>query len=276
MKHIWMVAAALAIAVLPALAAEATFERTLTVNGRVELTVTTGSGSIHITHGADNQVHIFGRVRSGWCGNVARVREVATNPPIEQTGNIIRIGAHNYSLQNISIAYEIQAPANTFLEASSGSGEISIDGVGDNAKISTGSGGIRATGLHGGFSLSTGSGDIYAEQSGTGDVRVRTGSGGIELRNINGGLQASTGSGSIKVAGSPVNSWRLHTGSGDVELWPSAAGFVLEASTGSGSIHTDREMATQGTISRHHVSGRIGSGGPTVHIDTGSGSIRIH
>lgn len=276
MKHLWIAAAALALAALPALAAEATFERNLTVNGRVELTVSTGSGGIHITRGSDNQVHIFGRVRSGWGVSESRVREVAANPPIEQTGNIIRIGGRNYGLHNVSIEYEIQAPASAFLEAGSGSGDISIDGVGDNAKISTGSGSIRATGLHGSFSVGTGSGDIYAEQTGTGDVRAKTGSGNIELHNINGGLHADTGSGNIKVTGTPVDPWRLQTGSGDVEFSPGSTGFTLDASTGSGSIRTEREMATQGTINRHHITGRIGNGGPTVRVETGSGDIRIH
>jgi hypothetical protein len=44
MKHLIAVAAALALAAIPALASEATFDRNLTVNGRVELSVATGSG----------------------------------------------------------------------------------------------------------------------------------------------------------------------------------------------------------------------------------------
>ncbi|MDE3187567.1 MAG: DUF4097 family beta strand repeat protein [Acidobacteriota bacterium] len=276
MRNLWIAATVLAMAALPALAAEATFERNLTVNGRVDLTVSTGSGKVHLTRGAGNQMHIVGHVRSGWGGSDARVHEIAANPPIEQTGNIIRIGAHHWNLNNVSIEYEIQAPADAFLEVSSGSGDITVEGVGDNAKISTGSGSIRATGLHAGFTISTGSGDIYAEQNGTGDVRAKTGSGTIELRNLNGGLRADTGSGDIKVAGTPANPWHLQTGSGSVELSPGNTGFDLDASTGSGSIRTDREMMTHGMSDRHHVTGKISGGGPTVRIETGSGDIRVH
>src|SRR5215469_13731948 len=126
MKHgITAVFAALALAAIPALAAEATFERNLTVNGRVELSVSTGSGYIHITRGSGTQVHISGRVKSSWGSSEDRVREIANNPPIEQTGNIIRIGKnHGEGWHNISIDYEIQAPADAYLEAGSGSGEI--------------------------------------------------------------------------------------------------------------------------------------------------------
>ena len=276
MKKLWMAAAILALAALPALASEATFERTLNVSGRVDLSVATGSGNIHITRGAGNQVHIFGKVKSSWGGSEQRVKEIAAYPPIEQTGNIIRIGGHHENLHNISIDYEIQAPENAFLEASSGSGNVTVDGVGEHAKISTGSGNIHATGLHGGFSVSTGSGDIFAEQSGEGDVKAQTGSGDVELRNLRGGLRAGTGSGDIKVGGTPSADWKLETGSGDVEFWAGNAGMTLDASTGSGNIHTDREMVTQGSQGRHHVTGKINGGGPTVRIETGSGDIRVH
>lgn len=269
-------AATFLLAALPAFAAEATFQRNLNVNGRVELSVSTGAGNIHITRGSDNQVHISGRVKSNWGGSEQRVQEVAAHPPIEQTGNIIRIGAHHQNLRNISIDYDIQAPANAFLEASSGSGDVSAEGVGENAKLNTGSGNIHATALHGGFTLNTGSGNIYAEQTGTGEVRAQTGSGNIELRGIHGGLHATTGSGDLKVAGSPASDWHLQTGSGGVEYWPGPGGFTLDASTGSGSVHTDHEMAVQGAFNRHHITGKVSGGGPTVRIETGSGDIRIH
>jgi len=278
MKHVWVATAVLAMAALPALASEATFERNLTVNGHVELSIATGSGNIHLTHGSGDRIHIFGRVKSGWGSGASeeRIREIANNPPIEQTGNIIRIGARHENYHNISIDYEIEAPANSFLEANSGSGNVTDDGVGENAKLSTGSGNIHATGLQGGFNANTGSGDIYAEQSGSGDVKAQTGSGNLELKGVQGGLRAGTGSGDIKVTGSPSNPWHLETGSGGVEFWPGNTGFTLDASTGSGSVHTDKEMLTQGSSDRHHITGKIGGGGPTVRIETGSGDIRVH
>jgi hypothetical protein len=277
MKHLLAVtAAALALAAIPALASEATFERNLTVNGRVELSVATGSGNIHLTRGADNRVHIFGRVKSSWGGSEERVREIAANPPIEQTGNIVRIGARHENLRNISIDYEIEAPMDSYLDATSGSGDVTDDGIGENAKLNTGSGNIRATGLRGGFTVGTGSGNVYAEQTGQGDVKAETGSGNIELRNLRGGLRAGTGSGNIKVGGVPTSPWHLETGSGNVEFWAGDAPLTLDAETGSGSVHSDREMMTQGSSDHHHVTGKLNGGGPTVRIETGSGDIRVH
>jgi hypothetical protein len=276
MNQLLVVATALALASVPALGSEATFERNLSVNGRVELSVATGSGHIHLTHGSGSQVHLVGHVRSSWEGNDAKVREIAANPPIEQTGNILRIGERHENLHNISIDYDIEAPADAYLDASSGSGDVKDDGVGENAKLNTGSGTIHATGLHGSFTVNTGSGDIYAEQIGQGDVKAETGSGTIELRNVKGELRAQTGSGDIKVGGEPAGDWKLGTGSGSVEIWPGDKGFTLDASTGSGSVHTDREMAVQGSFDRHHITGKFSGGGPTVRIETGSGDIRVH
>ena len=258
MKHLLLVTAALALVSVPVLASEATFERNLSTSGRVDLSVATGAGNIHLTRGSGNRVHIYGRVKSGWGGSEQRVREIAANPPIEQTGNIIRIGARHENLRNISIDYEIEAPADAFLDAASGSGNVQDDGIGANAKLSTGSGNIHATGLQGGFSVSTGSGNIYAEQTGQGDVK------------------AETGSGDIKAGGAPTSPWHLETGSGSVEFWAGNAALTLDASTGSGSIHSDREMLTQGASDKHHVTGKLNGGGPTVVIETGSGDIRIH
>jgi len=278
MKHFFALltfSAALAAAA-PAHATEATFEHDLTVNGRVDLSVATGSGSIQLTTGPAGRVHVFARVKSGWGASDDAVREIVAHPPIEQTGNIVRIGAGHQSFGSITIDYEVQAPADSYLDAASGSGSIADDGVGANAKLGTGSGSIRATGLQGAFTVHTGSGSIDASQTGSGDVKASTGSGSIELKSIHGGLVAQTGSGNIKIDGVPAGPWRIATGSGSVELWTGNAAFNVDASTGSGSVRTDREISAEGSIEHHHIKGRIGSGGPIVHIATGSGSIRIH
>ena len=267
---------ALALAALPAFAAEARFDRTLSVSGRVDLNVQTGSGNIHLTPGSGSQIVIHGRVKSSWGGSDEQVREIADHPPIEQTGNIVRIGNQNENLHNISIDYEIQAPADAFLDAHSGSGDITDDGVGENAKIGTGSGNIHASALRGGFSVNTGSGDIVAEQTGSGDVRAHTGSGNIELRGLRGSLQAGTGSGDLKITGTPTGDWKLTTGSGNIDLWTGSTGFNLDAHTGSGSVHSDHEMTVQGSFDHHHIAGRVNGGGPDVRIQTGSGDVRIH
>jgi len=278
MKRFFVILAATAAILVSAhaRAEEATFERDLAVSGKLDLTIEDGSGSIHLTSGPADHVHIFARVKNNWGASDDQVREIAAHPPIEQTGSIVRIGRRHEGFHNVNIEYEIQAPPGCFLNAASGSGSIDDDGVGVNTKLTTGSGSIRATGLQGGFSLGTGSGSIYAEQAGSGNVEAQTGSGSIELKGVNGGLHAQTGSGGVKVSGTPAASWRIITGSGGVELWTGNAPFTLDASTGSGGVHSDRDIVSQGSLDRHHVTGKIGGGGPWVRVETGSGGIRIH
>lgn len=268
--------AACAAAAIPAVGAEATFERSLSINGRPDLTISTGAGAIHLSAGPAGQIHIVGHVRSNWGVSDEQVREVAAHPPIEQTGNIVRIGGQGNNLQHLSIDYDIEAPADAYLRASSGSGNITIEGVGIDASLETGSGNIRATGLRDGFKIETGSGNIDAEQIGDGDVKAETGSGNIELRDLKGALRAQTGSGDIKASGKPGGQWKLGTGSGSVEIWTGDSAFTLDAGCGSGSIHSDRALVTEGTAGHHHLAGKVNGGGPLVRIETGSGSIEIH
>jgi beta-lactamase regulating signal transducer with metallopeptidase domain len=253
------------------------FDRTLAVSGEAQLIVSTGSGNIHLTRGSGNQIHIHGQIHLSHEGSEGQAREIAANPPIEQTGDVIRVGQqHEQHWHGISINYQIEAPAGTVLEARSGSGDIVDEGVGKNAKLETGSGNINANGLQGAFVVKTGSGDITAEQTGQGDVKAETGSGNVEIKEIHGSFWGRTGSGDIKATGTPSAPWTLETGSGNVELWAGNAPLTLDASTGSGSVTTDHEMLVKGSLNHHHVTGNLNGGGPLVHVQTGSGDVHVH
>jgi len=220
---------------------EASFDRNLTFSGQLELSVSTGSGHITITRGAANQVHIHGVVKTNWNGDPAKVHEIAANPPIEQAGNKIAIGGHqDERLRNISIDYDIEAPADATLNAATGSGNIIVD------------------------------------SSGQGDATVQTGSGNIEVKGVHGALKAQTGSGEIKIAGTPSSAWKLETGSGSIELATGNAPMTVNATTGSGRISTEGSaMQTSSDEDHHHYHAQLNGGGPEVSVVTGSGSIHI-
>jgi len=253
-----------------------TFERTLSFSGQLQLSVATGSGNIHLTRGAANRLHIVGQIRVSDDGSPEQAADIAANPPIEQTGNVIRIGAQHEHWRGISISYEIEAPADTILSAASGSGNITDQSVGQNAKLQTGSGNVQALGLQDGFIVQTGSGNIDAEQTGQGDVKAQTGSGDLVLKGIHGALIAQTGSGNIKISGTPSGAWKLGAGSGDIDLWPGNTGLTLDATVGSGEVKSDPQMMVQGALDRHHIVGTINGGGQTVRIETGSGNIHVY
>ncbi len=277
----WLTLAGIA-ACLPAaaLAADGTFDKTLHVSGQVMLTVSTGSGYVHVSPGSSSEVHIIGHVHAnGWGFGASaddRVKQVVDNPPIDQTGNIVNIGRHHDWIRNVSIDYDITAPKGTQLEASSGSGDLRLQDLGGPVKANTGSGSVDVSGFTGRVDLETGSGEIRAGLQSANDVKATTGSGGIHLQGADGALFAETGSGDIEIGGHPNAAWKIETGSGSVTLNTGGAHFSLDASTGSGTVHSDPPLTTHGSLERHHVTGDINGGGPTVRIETGSGDVRIH
>ena len=290
-----------ALAAVAVLATAEDFSRTLTVSGSTNVSVSTGSGYVKVVPGSNSEVRIVGHVRAGsggwFAGNAdERIRQIAANPPIVQSGSSITIGqtqGNNDLYRNIVIDYDINVPAATTLRANSGSGSVMIGGImgavtantgsgdvqvsniGSDAKLETGSGSIRADGIHGSATLQTGSGDIELRQSAAGDVRAQTGSGSLRIHGFNGGLRAGTGSGDIEIDGTPSSDWKLETGSGSVRLTVGNAKFSLNASTGSGTVHVAQPILMQGTLNRHHVLGAVNGGGPVIKAETGSGDIEI-
>jgi hypothetical protein len=128
-----LVALSVALTAFPAFAAsEGHFDRTLTVTGAVDLDVQTGSGEISVRAGDSTKVEIHAKIHgSGWGDVEQRIHEIENNPPIEQSGNTIRIGHienHEWK-RNISISYELIVPAQTKLRSESGSGDQKVEGV---------------------------------------------------------------------------------------------------------------------------------------------------
>jgi len=300
--------------------AESEFHRTLKVTGPVNLQIETGSESIQVHNGGSSEVLVTGHIRPSNWGvfgehpSPEAIQRLQDNPPIQQSGNDIRIGHIDDPAlkRGISISYDVVVPAATNLHSSTGSGSQGISGIAGPVEAKTGSGSvqvseigagvraesgsgsivvnsvkgnvfaragsgsIRATDIAGGFDGQTGSGNLTFEQTSQGSVRAETGSGGLELRNVHGSLQAHAGSGSIKADGDPTGSWILHTGSGSVNLrFPQNASFQLDAHTGSGSINLNHPVSVQGSINRREVHGKVGGGGVPVQVETGSGSIAI-
>jgi hypothetical protein len=283
MVSVFQKSAAVLLLLCPAtlFAADGTFDKTLHVNGPATLSISTGSGSIRVTAGQDSRIHIIGHVHAGKWGSwmdssspEQRVQQIVSNPPIEQNGNTVSIGKH-LNEHNVSIDYDITAPKGTDLSASSGSGDIHITNLSGPAKISTGSGSIDASGLSRQVLLETGSGEIRAEMLASDNVKAQTGSGSIRLKNVQGALFAETGSGNLEIQGQPTAPWKLETGSGSITMITGDAHFSLDASSGSGSIHSSQPLTIHGNLNSHHVMGDIHGGGPTVRAETGSGEIQI-
>jgi hypothetical protein len=279
---------------------QGSFEKTLTVNGPVDLEVFTHSGDVTVRAGSSGSVFIRGKIFVGdrWFGGSREsdVHAIEQNPPIKQNGNSVHIDYVDY--RNISIDYEITVPADTTVRSRSGSGDQTIDGTKGNADIQTGSGDIKLSSLTGDIHVQTGSGDVRAhsiaggvhggtgsgdveiEETGSGDIDLHTGSGNVTARGVHGGFRGETGSGDITAEGTQTSDWDIHTGSGTVHVrLPGNAAFDADISTSSGSVDVNAPVETtvQGRLqeNRKSIRGKVRGGGPVLRVRTGSGDIHV-
>ena len=316
-------AVALSLAcILPAAAqgTEGAFDRTLKVTGAVDLEVQSGSGAIKVEPGPSDSVRVAARIKAdmSWLAGSdveKRIRQIEQNPPIEQQGNVIRIGRFPDSdlARNISISYEVTVPSATKLSArtgsgsivvgaiagpaevksgsgsvtvgrvggavgaSTGSGSIKVDGAG-SLDASTGSGSITAAAVAGPTKASSGSGSITVTQAGKGDVTVSASSGGITLKGVDGAARVNSSSGSITIEGRPAGPWSINASSGGITMTvPPDAAFDLDARSNSGNIDSVHPvtMEVTGKVDKRHVEGKVRGGGPLVQVHCSSGDIRI-
>ncbi len=310
---VWLALAAQAAAQ----AVEGSFERTLTVTGPVELTIQSGAGGIHVRAGAGGTVTIAARLRPGnaWRGGdvEAQIRQIEKTPPIEQTGNMIRVGrfADESLSRNISITYDVTVPAQASVTAKNGSGGIDIgdvagpvDAVTGSGRITmgrvagrvaastgsggiavsgagsliakTGSGSIRATAVAGDATASSGSGGVQIDLTGKGNVDVSSSSGSVAVTGVNGAARVSTSSSSLVIEGRPSGPWNVRSSSGRVTLrLPPDAAFDLDARVSSGKIETAHPITMKGTVDKRWLQGQVRGGGPLVTVRTSSGGIRL-
>jgi hypothetical protein len=282
LSQIKFLAAAAMLTLSTAALADSQFERTLTASAQPDLYVSTASGEIRIHAGAGDQIHIVGHVHAGWVvfGDVKdRIQRILENPPIAQDGNSVHVGGTNDHglFDNISIDYDITAPAGAALNLHSASGDIQSAGVGRFVTASAASGSIRLSGVHGAAEVQTASGDIDLGEDSPGNVKARSASGSIHIHGFNGDLTTHTASGEVVADGRLTGPADLSSASGSIRLHLAHdAHFNLEASTGSGSIRVDFPGAPrQSDGMRHHLTAPIDGGGAPLQVHTSSGDIEI-
>jgi DUF4097 and DUF4098 domain-containing protein YvlB len=309
-------AALLAVSPTAVLAGENDFDRNFTVNGPVRLELGNGSGNVEIRGSADGKVHVHGKVTvGGWSlfgGSEKNVAEVASNPPLEQRDNTIRIGKNMSGYRNVSIEYHVEVPKDTEVDASVASGGLTIDNVRGpvkascasgyvhvyrierDASVNAASGSIDVSSIGGVLRTSSASGDVVVadvkgdlkSSTASGSVRitnatdrieVSTASGGINITGAMGDLKAHAVSGSINVSGDPSTNhfWEIKSVSGSVDLRvPANAGFLLSTEATSGDIRTGLPVIIE-EQGKHSLRAHVGNSTGRVEVHTVSGAINV-
>ena len=296
-------------------AADNTFDRTFTVSGPVRLDLSNGSGNVEIRGSSDGKVHVYGKVSPGWSlfGNADKnVAEVTSNPPVEQSGDTIRIGKNSSWLKNVSIDYKIEVPRDTEIDAGVASGGVTIDGVRGPVKASSASGYLHVYRVERDTQLSAASGSVDVSSIG-GFLRVSSASGDINVANVKGAVNVNAASGSIRVekpsdrveasaasgsinvegaqadvkihaisgsinvSGDPSGNrlWELKSVSGSVDLRvPSNSSFLLSAEATSGEIRTNIPVIIE-EHGKHSLRAHVGGSSGRIEVHTVSGAINV-
>jgi DUF4097 and DUF4098 domain-containing protein YvlB len=280
---------AIAIVLLASMSAfaavEGSFDRTLKVNGAVELEIQSGSGNITVHQGDSNSVVIHGHIRASesWFNSNAvsaeeKVKRIEQNPPVEQNGNSIRIGhiADESLRNNISISYDVTTPKGTSLHSSTGSGDEKISDIDGPVRASSGSGNLTISNIGSEVRANAGSGDLSISNV-HGRAYTETGSGNIKATQIAGGFDARAGSGDITFDQTASGSVHVQTGSGNIHLH-NVSGSV-EAGAGSGDVQVQGTMAGDWRI--HTGSGEVEVNLPSdakfnVHAHSSSGGVHVN
>jgi DUF4097 and DUF4098 domain-containing protein YvlB len=296
-------------------AASGTFDRSFNVTGPIRLELSNASGDVNIAGNSDGRVHVHGEVRAsgfGFDNPQKRLDDTIANPPVEQRGDTIRVGADFSHLRNVSIAYTIQVPHDTEVDANVASGAENIRDLRGPVKVHAASGTIRVEKIDREADLATASGSVTASDVGSdvqvssasgnvtvsnvkGDVRVKaisgvirvshpggrvegnTASGEVEIQDATNDVTAHAASGRVYVAGNPgaQGYWNLKTASGGVQISvPSSANFHLSAEAVSGEIRTDIPIVIE-EQGKHSLRARVGNGGGRIEVHTASGEIRV-
>ena len=120
------------------------------------------------------------------------------------------------------------------IEASTASGDIDLRDVSADVDISTASGDANLVNLDGDIEISTASGDIDIEDS-EGDIELSTASGDIDATDVSGDIDLGAASGDIKISGSR-GTFDIGCASGDVDVKGVVIEGASEFSTASGNV----------------------------------------
>lgn len=177
------------------------------------------------------------------------------------------------------------------------SSDVTASGIRGSLKVDAGSGDVRVTDAMGDLNLDTGSGNVVVSRAQGDDLLIDTGSGDVTLDHAEvRSLKIDTGSGNADATAVRAQELIIDTGSGDVTLELVAGGGSIDIDTGSGQVNVSLPAdygaallldtgsgeidlggipVTVTKVQPDHVEGRIGDGRSRLHIDTGSGDVRL-
>ena len=253
--------------------AESRMEKTLALAPGGEFVLQSDGGSVTVTGSADSGARIV------ITSNRSDLQSLY-NFSFDSSPGMVRVTARKKGFtwfSNLNLHFEVTVPDRTRVNVNTGGGSVKASSLEGEQRLGTSGGSINASNIHGNVVARTSGGHISVNSL-TGSLDARTSGGSIHIDGLTGRVMAHTSGGSIHATLSPGNGQggELSTSGGSIRVsLDPAVNLDLDASTSGGSVSTDLPVKVVGTISRSHVRGSIGNGGPTLRLHTSGGSIRI-
>ncbi|HEX2444458.1 MAG TPA: DUF4097 family beta strand repeat-containing protein [Vicinamibacterales bacterium] len=260
-------------------------ERRFTVSGEPDLRLTTFDGAIEIRSWDQPEVLVEIEKRGPTKEAIDQL-EVA----VSQEENRIElearrpIGGDRFIGIGLNVSREVRfiatVPRNCAIVARSGDGSIRIARVNGRIELRTGDGSIRGDEISGELTLNSGDGSIVLDDV-DGSVEVTTNDGGVSVTGKLARARVQTGDGSLTLraeAGSRMASdWSLSTNDGSILVYlPDEFSADLDAHTGDGRVRSEFNLNDEHREREDRsLRGRIGSGGHTLKVRSGDGSISL-
>jgi hypothetical protein len=182
-----------------------------------------------------------------------------------------------------SARLRVAVPKATALDLRSGDGSITVEDTSGAASLRTDDGSIVATRIAGDVRARTDDGAIRVRES-RGKVDVETSDGSVVVNGTLTHLRAKTGDGSVRIAADPgsriEDDWTVETRDGSVEVrLPENLDAQVDAVTSDGRVHSNYPgltvERTDDEESGRELRATLGSGGRTLRVRTGDGTIRF-
>ncbi len=176
-------------------------------------------------------------------------------------------------------SFTVLLPRGVKLAVSSGNGDVTVVGAGEEVRAASGNGEVRVSGVNGGVRASSGNGAVSVEGA-RGAVTATSGNGRVIVSTSNGPVTARSGNGDIEVSMAALtgsDDMNFTTGNGRIIVTvPSGFAGNIDANQPNGEIRSDFPITiTSGEIGRGRLRGTIGGGGRRVRMTTGNGRIEI-
>jgi hypothetical protein len=266
--------------------------KTFQVGGTPEIQLETFDGAIDVHSWDRSEVEVDIEKRAMEQSLVDQMRVTA-----EQQGDRIVVkvsgpGRREFGGIQVGVNFSptarlrVAVPRQSHLSATSGDGSITVEDMRGRIVLTTSDGTVRASRLTGDITVRSGDGAIRMERI-EGAIDIETDDGSIVLDAKPSVLRARTADGSIRLKIEPDSAmsadWDVQTADGSITLsLPSSFNGLIDAETRDGAVRASHSALTsefregEGRRERRRtLKATLGTGGRTLKVRSGDGTIRI-